>query len=199
MRIGSDVLRVEVHRKRVGLAEINVKVAKLMRDDVDGDDDANDRHQTDDKKYFTGRNPSSGAALALSESAFVEFCGAPENKNERPPVADQSAELKVAVVVKQNQEAKNDEEQAAENTAGPWAGWRSVGHGRLFSLPRVGIGVVRRRRWWSGCHRRRGCTGCANVTVHRRQSGGQKNRANHNKKNRKGVAEGKIAVAQFIQ
>ena len=171
MRIGSDVLRVEVHRKRVGLAEINVKVAKLMRDDVDGDDDANDHHKTDDEEDFAGSDPSSCAALALCESAFVKFCGSPKNKNERPPVADQSAELKVAVVVKQNQEAKNDQEQTAENTAGPWAGWRSVSHGRLFSLPRVGIGVVRRRRWWSGSHWRRGCTGRANVTVHRRQCG----------------------------
>src|SRR5207245_9098337 len=141
---------------------------KPMLEEDDGDYDAKDQHKTDEEEDFARRDPSSCAALALSESAFVKFCGAPENKNKRPPVADQSAELKVAVVVKQNQEAKNDEEQAAENTAGPWAGWRSVGHGRLFSLPRVGIGVVRRRRWWSGCHRRRGCTGCANVTVHRR-------------------------------
>src|SRR5262249_28682062 len=132
----------DVEIKAVGIAERNV-ARDVFADAFVGYDATDKREHGDDEENFSRRDPAAGAAFAAGDRPFVKLDSSPENKNERPPMAENSAEAEAGIIVQKEQRADGDEYEGAENPAGSRF---SVGHVSWLSLPLIGALVGRRWR-----------------------------------------------------
>src|SRR5579862_3244687 len=204
MSVRWERLRGNIKVERVRVADVNSNIPQLVFGGIVGDHQADDGHQSENQENFTRGYPAGRTTLALGHRALVELGRAPENENQRPPVPEEVADLQVTVIVEQQQKSKDDQKQTAEDSGRPWPGWVTVRHGGLLPLSRVGIGVGgrrSRRRGSDGRSARAGRNGARgfDVTVHRSQSRSEKNDADYDKQHREGMADVKIAAADFTQ
>src|ERR1051325_413114 len=91
-RICGNVKRLHVEVIREEITNVfknpsDVRIVNLFADEIHDDHNANEAEDADNEKNFARRDPTAGAALPVCDGALVKFYQAPNDENERPPVA----------------------------------------------------------------------------------------------------------------